>query len=184
MTTVPRSLSRAARRWLGRTAEALELLLDCRQVFEDADDRGMLGKTLSALADVEDARGHGDAAIQLERDALRYKYLANDLNDIVTSYHNLGNYLRRHARQPAAAYASHLASGLIERLIGIQDQASVRAAANDLRALGSVPIASVADLCRQLGDIPGTDLPGLIAKLSTDPQTAERTLRDLLAQAR
>ena len=169
---------------LGRIAEALELLLDCRQVFEDADDRQMLGKTLSALADAEDERGHGAAAIQLERDALRYKYLANDLNDIVTSYHNLGNYLRRHARQPVAAYASHLASGLIERLMGIQDQASVRAAANDLRALGSVPIASVADLCRQLGDIPGTDLPGLIAKLSTDPQTAERTLRNLLAQAR
>ena len=41
----------------------------------------------------------------------------------------------------------------------------------------------MADLCRQLGDIPGTDLPGLIAALSPDPETAEQALRDLIAQA-
>jgi hypothetical protein len=172
---------------LGRTSEALALLLDCRQVFEDANDMEMLGKTLSALADAEDDRGHGAAAIQLEHDALRYKYLANDLDVIPASYHNLGNYLRRHARQPAAALASHLASGVVGRLIGIHDNPEpARAAAIELRILGAAttPVASVADLYRQLGDIPGTDLPGLIAKLSPDPETAEQTLRDLIAQAR
>jgi hypothetical protein len=60
---------------LGRTGEALELLLECRQVFQDAGDIPNLAKVLSALADTEDRRGHGDAAVRLERDALRYAYL-------------------------------------------------------------------------------------------------------------
>jgi len=171
---------------LNRNSEALGVLLDCRQVFDDANDTEMLGKTLSALADTEDERGHGDTAIQLERDALRYKYLANDVNDIASSYHNLGNYLRRHARQPIPALASHLASGLVQELIGIHDDPeSVRAAAIDLRACGTAATsaAKVADLCRQLGNISGTDLPGLIAKLSPDPETAEQALRELIARA-
>jgi hypothetical protein len=68
-------------------------LLDCRQAFQDADDILMLGKTLSALADTEDERGHGDATICFERDALRYKYRAAELTAIAISYQNLGNYL-------------------------------------------------------------------------------------------
>jgi hypothetical protein len=46
------------------------------------------------------------------------------------------------------------------------------------------PAAGIADLCRRLADIEGTDLPGLIEKLSPGPQIAERALRDLVAQAR
>jgi hypothetical protein len=60
---------------LRRTDEALGLLLECRQAFEGAKDVGMLGMTFSALADTEHQRGHGDAAVQLQCDALRYKYL-------------------------------------------------------------------------------------------------------------
>jgi hypothetical protein len=41
----------------------------------------------------------------------------------------------------------------------------------------------MADLCRQLGDIPGTDPAHLIAKLSPDPETADRALRNLIAEA-
>jgi hypothetical protein len=60
----------------------------------------------------------------------------------------------------------------------------VETAATDLRGFGTgqAPTADVADLCRTLGEIPGTDPATLIAKLSPDPQTAERTLQDLLAQ--
>jgi hypothetical protein len=171
---------------LGRTEEALALLQGCRQVFQDAHDTVMLGKTLIALADIEDQRGHGEAALRLERDALRYTYLAGDVPAIAISYHNLGNYQRRHARQPAPALASHLASALIEALAGTDDAGqSIRAAATDLRELGSaaVPPRDVADLGERLADIPGTDLPRLIAALSPDPETAEQTLRDLIAQA-
>ncbi len=103
---------------LGRTDEALSLLLECRQAFEDARDIGMLGMVFSALADIEYQRGHGDAAVHLQRDALRYKYLAMDMPHIAVSYHSFGHYLHAYARQPAPALACHLAAALIRALTG------------------------------------------------------------------
>jgi hypothetical protein len=171
---------------LGAINEALDLLLSCRQVFQDAGDIAMLGKTFGALADVEDERGRTDAAVSLQRDALRYFYLSGDIRDIAVSYHNFGIYLYR-ASQPALALASHLAAALIEALTGISDRHDpVLHAAINLRQLGSaaVPPSDVAELCRQVGDIPGTGLPGLIATLSPVADTAERALHELIAQAR
>jgi hypothetical protein len=131
---------------------------------------------------LESKRGHGDAAIRLAHDALRYKYLAGNLTGIAVSYHNLGDYLRQ-ARQPGRALASHLAAALIYSLTGAEGVSdSVRAAAADLREAASAAVpANMADLCRQLGDIPGTDLPGLLHALSSDPDMAERPLHDLIA---
>jgi tetratricopeptide (TPR) repeat protein len=175
---------------LGRTEEALAMLLKCRRVFQDAHDIQMLGKTLSALANAEDKRGRGDAAIRLQRDALHYKYLAGDVPSIAVSYHNLGISVRR-ARQPVQALASHLAAAFLRTLAGVGgDHAgsandSARAAALDLREFGTaaVPPRDVADLCGRLAGIPGTDLPRLIAALSPDPETAEQVLRGLITQA-
>jgi hypothetical protein len=190
---------------LGRTEEALVLLLECRRAFQDAGDAGSLGKALSALASIEVARGHGDAAIGLERDALRYEYLAGDVIAIAISYDSLGTYLRRHVRQPAPALACHLAAALIYTLTGAAyTDYSVREAAADLRALGTgdargaeratatgpdepdtrtIPPADVPALCRLVGDIPGTNLAGLLAALAPDPSAADQALRDLTAQA-
>jgi hypothetical protein len=170
---------------LGRTDEALALLLDCRQVFEDAQDAGMLGAILGALAHTEYQRGHGDAAVRLERDALRYRYLTGDVAGIALSYHNLGNSLAEHARQPGPALASHLAAALIEAITGSGGSINpVGAAAADLRELGGggAPPRDIADLGDRLADIPGTDLPGLITRLCPDPQAAEQTLRDLITR--
>ena len=77
-------------------------------------------------------------------------------------------------------------AGELRLEVGNDDVAeSVEAAATDLRGFGEdgVPPANVAALCRQLGDIPGTNLPGLIEQFSPDPETAEQALRDLIAQA-
>jgi len=175
---------------LGHIDQALDLLQDCRQVFEDARDTEMLGGTLAALADIENDRGHGDAAIRLAQDALRYGYLAKDVPGTAVSYHNLGLY-HRHAPQPVAALVSHLAAALIRTLSGIggdnpdSAQGSVRAAAGDLRRFGTtaVPPHNVADLCGQLSGIPGTDLRGLIAALSPDPEAAEVALRGIITRA-
>jgi tetratricopeptide (TPR) repeat protein len=179
---------------LGRTDEALALLMDCLRVFNDANDIEMLGNTLSALADTEDERGHGDAALRFERDALRYAYLAGDVTGIAGSYHNLGNHLLVHARQPAAAFAAHLAAAIIRTLTGVSGTGpdstagSVCACALDLREFDTAaePPADIADLCRRLDhmSIPGTDPASLIARLSHDPDTAERTLHDLIARVR
>jgi CHAT domain len=170
---------------LRRLDEALALLLDCRQVFQDSRDTEMLGKVLTALAAVEQHRGRGASAVRFQRDALRYKYLAGDVASIAVSYNNLGTHL--HAGQPVQALASHLAAALIDTLTGSGDyQGAIPGAAADLRELGpsAVPPTGVADLDRQVGEIPGTDLPGLIAALSHDAETAERTLRELSARAR
>ena len=47
---------------LGRLDEAIALLAECREVFEQARDISMLGPVLGALADAEHQRGHGDIA--------------------------------------------------------------------------------------------------------------------------
>ena len=168
---------------LSRLDEAIELLMHCRQVFQDADDIEMLGKVLSALADTEDNRGHRDVATGLARDALRYKYLANDLDGIQVSHHNLGNYLSR-GGQPAVALAHHLSSALLCLVTGTAGaEQSVAAAGQDLRASGDSAVpADVAELCRVAGQVPGVHLDRLLAAL-TDPQTAEHALRELTAQA-
>jgi tetratricopeptide (TPR) repeat protein len=171
---------------LKRADEALALLRVCRQVFLDANDTGMLGMTFTALASTEDARGHRDVAIELEQDALRYKYRAGIMTSIAGSYHNLGTYLHGSAQQAALALASHLAAALIRALTGAEGtEYSVAAAALDLRAGGAAaaPPTGIADLCRQLGDIPGTDLPGLLQTLAPDPAAAEQALRELITQA-
>jgi tetratricopeptide (TPR) repeat protein len=169
---------------LGRAEEALTLLRGCREVFQEARNTRALGKTLGALADIEDTRGHGDTAITLARDALRYKYLAGDVDGIAISYYNLGTYLAVYTSQYAEALACHLAAALIRVLIGAADVDDwVSGAAIDLRASGTAPPAGVPALCRQLGDIPGADLASLLAALAPDPATAEQALRDLIAQA-
>jgi tetratricopeptide (TPR) repeat protein len=172
---------------LGRADEALALLLECRQVFQDAHDIGMLGKTFGALADVEDSRGHREAAIHMQRDALRYTYLAGDVLSVVVSYHNLGNYIHRYARQPAAALACHLTAALIRALTGGEGiEGSVHAAVTDLRKFGAdatMP-ADVPGLCHQIGDIPGADLDRLLEALSPDRGTLEQLFQELVAAVR
>ena len=169
---------------LGRADEAFDLLLQCQQVFRAASDTKALGMVLSALADAEDARAHGDSTIGLERDALRYKYLSGDVPGIAASYHNLGNYLAVHARQPAPALASHLAAALIRALADSGGSGSVAAAAADRRELDAsvTTPADLPGLSQLIGDIPGTDLADLIARLSPDQTAAEYAL-DLLVQA-
>jgi hypothetical protein len=168
---------------LGRLNEAIELLMDCRQVFEDTHDIQGLGVVLSALADAEESRGHRDVATGLERDALRYKYLANHLDSIQGGHHNLGGYLRRGGRT-GEALAHHLAAALLCVVTGTAGaERSVTAAAEDLRMGGDSAVAAdVAELCRVVGEVPGVDLGRLLAAL-TDPQAAENALRELTAQA-
>ena len=170
---------------LGRTDEALALLLECRQVFQEDRDIGMLGMTLGALADTEDERGHGDAAIRLQRDALRYEYLAGDVISIAASYHNLGNYLGGHTSEPVPALSCHLAAALIRALTDGTGR-SFEASVTDLRESGTdadMP-ADVPGMCRQVGDIPGADLDRLLAALAPDQDALEQRFRELVAAVR
>jgi tetratricopeptide (TPR) repeat protein len=169
---------------LDRIEDALELLLECRRVFERAHDIGALGATLSALAAVENARGHIEVGISLERDALRYKYLAGDADAITSSHRNLGSYLRR--SQPAVALTHHLAAALIGALAGAGGtDRSLSEAAIDLRALGAgtqVP-SDVAELCNLVAEVPGADLYRLLTSLAAGPDI-QYALSQLIARVR
>jgi hypothetical protein len=169
-----------------RTDEAFEILLECLHVFKEANDIAGIGNTCSALAQVENERRHGDVAIQMQRDALRYKYVAGDVFSIAISYHNLGDYLILYTRQPVPALACHLTAALIDALTGNSSSASVDAAAMNIYLFGgaAAPPANVAELHRNIGEIPGADLAGLIAQLSPSSEAAELALRNIIAQAK
>jgi hypothetical protein len=172
---------------LDRAEEALVLLLECRQVFQDIGDVKLLGKAIGALADVESQRGRGEAAVGLVRDALRYEYLAGDVNAITVCYQNLGTYLGHHTRKPVPALACHLAAALIGAVTSIVNENDlVDSVADDFRDFGAaaIPPAGVPDLCRLVGDIPGTDLAGLIAAFCPDADTADQALCGIIGQAR
>lgn len=47
----------------------------------------------------------------------------------------------------------------------------------------ATPPADMADLCRQLGDIPGTDLPGLIQRLCPGAARVEQVFHHLVTHA-
>jgi hypothetical protein len=83
----------------GEASKARDILLGCRQVLLDANELGMLGVITGGVADVEAGLGHFDNAIKLAWDALRYGYAAGDAGAIRDVYHNLGNYLVKHASQ-------------------------------------------------------------------------------------
>jgi tetratricopeptide (TPR) repeat protein len=172
---------------LGRAPEARALLVDCRQALEASGDLTTLSAAIGALADAEEELGHFENAIRLALDALRYAYTAGATTTIVDVYHNLGNYLAKHAGQPIPALACHLCAALLKTLTGARDTSrSVLAASADLYAFGddAEPPVSIQDLSRKIGDIPGTDPVALIAELSLDTQVVEQSLQGLVAQAR
>lgn len=165
---------------LDRADDALSVLRHCRPVFEATQDIEMLSRVLAGLADTEDKRGHGDAAIHFAHDALRYAYLAEDIANIVVTYHNLGCILANRGWHPPSALASFLASALISELTHIVGDCNpLGGAAITLLKFDTPPPPDLASLCRQLGDIPGADLAALTARLSRDPETAEKMLQNL-----
>ena len=172
---------------LGRIAEARGLLLECRAIDERERDIGGLGKDLSALAEVEDEAGRGQVAIDLQSDALRYKYLVGEVATIAISHNSLGNYLARYAADPRRALAHHLASALLRALTG-HDGAdhSAYSAAIDLALLseGTSTPATIGDLCDIVGQVPGVRLDSLLGHLTSEPEAAQRVLDGLFTQVR
>jgi hypothetical protein len=161
----------------GRAAEARELLIGCRAAYEEAQDLGGLGKILSALADVEDELGHLERAVDLEREALRFKYASADPEAVGVSHHNLANYLQRGGgAEPGLVGAHRIAASVIAAAIGSQGYLPVGLAALG-RLLATAPDRvprSFAQVCALVGQVPGVDLAGLLARLPGhgDPDAA------------
>ena len=172
---------------LKRIAEARALLLECREINEREHNIQGLGKDLGALAAVENQAGHGQDAIDLQRNGLRYEYLVGEVETIATSHHNLGNYLARHLADYPHALAHHVASALLRALTGIQGAGrSLAAAAGELARLpdGTSAPASISELCSVVEEVPGVRLDRLLSQLTDDSALAPDVLGTLLAQAR
>ena len=101
---------------LGRVDEALSLLDGCREVFERDRNVEGLAIVFAALADVEDTRGHQDRAIDLQRNALRYAYLARNVEGVIAGHGNLGSMLETVGG--ARSLAHHLTAALLGQLTG------------------------------------------------------------------
>jgi tetratricopeptide (TPR) repeat protein len=161
---------------LGRLAEARALLIGCREVFEQVDDIPGLGRTLSALADVEDALGHGERAVDLAREALRFGYAAGDPDGVGISHHNLANYLQRRGTDPGLAGAHRVAAAVIAYWTGSgRLPGGLAALGQMLAAEGSSVPRSFGQVCALVGQVPGVDLAGLLARppaRALDPDTA------------
>ncbi|MEU6153640.1 CHAT domain-containing protein [Actinosynnema sp. NPDC047251] len=171
---------------LGRLDEAVEHLRGARAIFEQARDLRRLSATVAALATAESQRGHGEVALTLQHDALRYGYAAGDPGSLAVTHHCHGTDLGRHADDPVGGAAHHLAAALLSRFAGgLTEAGSVEDLALAVRKLGGTDAlpADVAALCRVVDAVPGVDLGGLLGRLA-GPDELGQALADVLARAR
>ena len=172
---------------LGRLDEARAALYQCRVTAEADNDVAALGKTLGALANVEDALGHGEVALDLDRTSLRYKYLVNDVNGIAAGHHNYGSHTARYGGQIGTGLAHILAAALIRALTGTDGPGlALRAAALLASELppGIPPPARTGQLCGIVNQIPGVDLGALLARLEPEPANRSKAYGQVLARLR
>ena len=151
---------------LDRLDEAGQQLGECQVIFEDAADPALLAMVLGFRAELEDIRGHGQAAVDLARAALRYEYARGELREIAVDHHHLASYLRAAGFDAVEQRAHRLAAAIVFRLTGLLHDLEVttRALANDLAG----PIADVR-------------LPATVnAVISVVQQTSGVLLRELL----
>lgn len=170
---------------IGRADWALEDLSSCREVFERTRDIRGLCMALSAIASVEGMQGHSDMAIGLQRDALRYGYLAAEPKDLADCHRDLGDYYARSANT-GQAVTHYMAAALIDAISGRGQQGAIEALATCLRKhTGTTPTpASVTDLYTQVSQVPGAALDRLLGTLTPSSDTVQQALDSIITQAR
>jgi tetratricopeptide (TPR) repeat protein len=156
---------------LGRVDEAREVLLHCRDVFEDYNDVEGLSVTMGALASVEVTLGHHDAAVNLTNDALRLAYAIGDVEGIAGAHSSLADALLRIGRGSDTSFAHWLASALLFLQMGsdrikwpVDSLAHVLALSGDLRGSFAKRLPeSFSDLCAQVDQIDGVRLEDIVS---------------------
>ncbi|MFF7240459.1 CHAT domain-containing protein [Streptomyces collinus] len=163
-------------RALGRLSEARALLLWCRDIDEANHDIAGLAKDLGALADIEDKLGHGEAAIALQRDALRLTYTTGDITTIGIGHHNLANFLGRHTDLWDQSWAHRLAAAVIayQTNSGLL-RGQLLTMARLLRASDTLLPGSFDQVCAIVDQSDGVNLAalsGLLPRRASDEQAA------------
>jgi hypothetical protein len=169
---------------LGRPDDARRLLYQCRAVFEAHHDIRMLGKTLGALARVEEDQGRLDRALSLEGDAIRFSYLAGDPSEIRIRHRYYADILLRTAANPAQIWAHRIAAAVINYQAGGLGSTAVDGLSALLYESGAPqsPI-SFAEICSITDQVAGVHLADLIAQLPTRATDGQTAMDRLLRQA-
>jgi hypothetical protein len=172
---------------LGKLDAAERLLLACREVFEAEGDLGMLGMTLTALANLEARRDHSGEAIRLEQTALRYAYAVANPEAIATSHNNLATYLGLAGRDPALVLVHRLAAAFIWYQINSGSlPTALDGLVDDLAAAdGPPPLPeSFAELNARVEQVEGVRLADLAARLPRQQASDDQALVELIQIAR
>ncbi|MGW1985420.1 CHAT domain-containing protein [Streptomyces collinus] len=169
-------------RALGRLSEARALLLWCRDIDEANHDITGLAKDLGALADIEDKLGHGEAAIALQRDALRLTYTTGDITTIGIGHHNLANFLGRHTDLSEQSWAHRMAAAVIayQTNSGLL-RGQLLTMARLLRASDTLLPDSFDQVCAIVDQIDGVDLAAISALLPRRASDEQAALDEVLA---
>jgi hypothetical protein len=169
---------------LGRIDEARTLLLRCRQTFDDEHDLQGLGKTLTALADVEDELGRSDQAFRVEADALRIKYAVGQPESIRVSHANRGYYIKRNGGDSREAAAHLLAAAIIHYQMSSGGLAeSLRRVASGVQSMTPATAIEWDELCELVARTEGVELAELVAQLPTKAADGPGALAEVLRQA-
>jgi hypothetical protein len=166
--------------------DAERLLRECRDVFETEGDRKTLGKTLSALADLEAERGRPGEAVRFEEISLRYKYAVMDPVAIPVSHHNLATHLWWSGGDRTLVLAHRLAAALVwYRSASGKLSVALETLANDVATAGAPPLAtSFSELSARVGEVEGVRLSDLVARLPRRQASDDEDLVELLRLAR
>jgi tetratricopeptide (TPR) repeat protein len=172
---------------LRRLEEASQVLEACREIFAAEADLGSLGKTLSALANLENERGRPGEAVRLEQTALRYKYAVGDPEAVANSHHNLATQLGQTGGDPAQVLAHRLAAAYLYSRTGLgRLPVILNGLAYDLAEAGDpAPLPeSFEELCARVERVEGVRLAELAAQLPARPESDDQTLARLVRLAR
>jgi hypothetical protein len=174
---------------LGRYLEASQLLLECRQRFEEASYTRGLGAVLSALADLEDKLGHRAESVRHEQASLRFKYHVGEPRHCAISHFNLANYLMDGGGDPQEAFGHRLAAAAIRFQTGDGHLATtLQALSQDLESFspGPPPLpANFDELCEIVERVEGVRFRDLFSRLPTEnSSTGDEAFRKVLELAR
>ncbi|HEX7313408.1 MAG TPA: CHAT domain-containing protein [Pyrinomonadaceae bacterium] len=170
---------------LGRYGEARTLLDYCRVTFEHENAFYELGKTYSAIADLEDDQGNHTAAVRFEQTALRYEYLAAAPDSCAISHNNLAGYIMRVEGSATDAVLAHLLVGGVIRFqvsSGTMSQ-SVRNLALTPRPPEPPAFDQVCDIVEQAEGVRFRELFAYLPKRAANGDEAIRTIWDMATAA-
>jgi hypothetical protein len=174
---------------LGLYDDAGKLLLYCREVFERENAATGLGRVFSALANLEFALGHNEAAWRFEQTALRYKYAAGTPASINVSHFNLANYLTEMGCGWREVFGHRFAAAMIGGTTGsARLQRRIAALAGELYEAGDQASAALprgfATLCTTVQRVEGVRFGELMLRLQPDEEVLNQLLHNIIAKAK